>query len=318
MNEFDLIRRYFTRPVPPGYLGAGDDCALLPVAPGKQLATSTDLLVEGRHFLADADPASLGHKALAVNISDLAAMGAEPLGCMLGLSLPRVDEAWLAAFADAFHALADEAGCPLVGGDTTRSPDGIVISVTVFGQVEPDRALRRSAALPGDDIWVSGTLGAPHAALQWLTGQWPAQPALLAEARPALERPVPPWRFAQRLPGLAHAALDISDGLLQDLGHILKASGCGAILYYHQLPIDAVLLPLDESLVREAVLSGGDVYQLCFTAPPHNRDAIAELAHAFDVRATRIGVIESGAQLKVHDAAGRLVPITSRGFDHFA
>lgn len=318
MNEFDLIRRYFTRPVPPGHLGAGDDCALLPVAPGKQLATSTDLLIEDRHFLPDVDPASLGHKALAVNVSDLAAMGAEPLGCMLGLSLPKVDEAWLGAFADAFHAFADESGCPLVGGDTTRSPDGIVISVTVFGQVEPDRALLRSAARPGDDIWVTGTLGAPHAALQWLTGQWPAQPALLAKARPALERPVPPWRFAQRLPGLAHAALDISDGLLQDLGHILKASGCGAILYYHRLPMDAVLEPLEASLVREAVLSGGDVYQLCFTAPPCNRDAIVELARAFNVRTTRVGVIEAGAQLKVHDAAGAPVPISSRGFDHFA
>jgi len=318
LNEFDLIRRYFSRPVPPGYLGAGDDCALLPVGAGKQLAASTDLLIEGRHFLTDADPASLGHKALAVNISDLAAMGAQPLGCMLGLSLPKIDEAWLKAFSEAFHALADASGCPLVGGDTTRSPDGIVISVTVFGQVEPGRALRRDAAQPGDDIWVTGTLGAAHAALQWLTGQWPAQPALLAATRAALERPCPPWSFAQKLPGLAHAALDVSDGLLQDLGHILEASGCGARLHYEALPVDAALAHLDEACVREAVLSGGDVYQLCFTAPVQNRDGIAELARKSGVRATRIGVIESAAGLTVQDAAGGLLPISSRGFDHFA
>lgn len=318
MNEFDLIRRYFSRPVPPGYLGAGDDCALLPIGAGKQLAASTDLLIEGRHFLPDADPASLGHKALAVNLSDLAAMGAQPLGCMLGLSLPKIDEAWLKAFSEAFHALADAAGCPLVGGDTTRSPEGIVISVTVFGQVEPGRALRRDAAQPGDDIWVTGTLGAAHAALQWLTGQWPAQPALLAATRAALERPCPPWGFAQKLPGLAHAALDVSDGLLQDLGHILEASDCGARLHYETLPVDAALAHLDEAQVREAVLSGGDVYQLCFTSPPQNRDGIAELARTSGVRATRIGVIESAAGLTVQDAAGGRLPISSRGFDHFA
>lgn len=317
MNEFDLIRRYFSRPVPEGYLGAGDDCALVPIAPGKRLAASTDLLIEGRHFLPQADPASLGHKALAVNLSDLAAMGAEPMGCMLGLSLPGIDEAWLAAFSGAFYELADAAACPLVGGDTTRSNHGVVISVTVFGQVELDRALRRDAARPGDDIWVTGTLGAPHAALQLLTGQWPAQPALLAATRAALDWPCPPWRFAQSLPGLAHAALDISDGLLQDLGHILTASGCGAVLRYADLPVDEALTALDPDRAREAVLAGGDVYQLCFTAPPRHREGIAELARAFGIRATRIGAIEREAGLVVLDAEGRAVPISSRGFDHF-
>src|SRR5690606_24937917 len=160
------------RPAPAGYLGVGDDCALLPVEPGLRLATSTDLLVEGRHFFSDVDPGALGHKALAVNLSDLAAMGAQPLGCLLGLSLPRVDEPWLAAFSQAFHALAAEAGCPLIGGDTTRSNQGVVISVTVLGQVARARALRRAAALPGDDIWLTGTLGAPHVALQLLSGRW--------------------------------------------------------------------------------------------------------------------------------------------------
>lgn len=317
MNEFELIRRFFSRPVPSGYLGPGDDCALLPIEAGKQLATSTDLFIEGRHFLADADPATLGHKALAVNISDLAAMGAEPRGCVLGLSLPRVDEAWLAAFSEGFYRLAEAAGCPLIGGDTTRSND-IVVSVTVFGQVDPRLALRRDAARPGDDIWVTGTLGAPHVALQLLMGRWPEQPLLLAATRAALELPSPPWCFAQALPGLAHAALDISDGLLQDLGHILKASRCGATLRYADMPVDGALASLPEEQRREAVLSGGDVYQLCFTAPSGHRDAIASLAARHKVDARRIGAIQAEEGLRVVDGAGQTLPISSQGFDHFS
>src|SRR5690606_18208601 len=212
------------RPAPAGYLGVGDDCALLPVEPGLRLATSTDLLVEGRHFFSDVDPRALGHKALAVNLSDLAAMGAQPLGCLLSLSLPHVDEAWLSAFSDGFYQLADRAQCPLIGGDTTRSPSGVVINVTVLGQVRPEHALLRSRAQVGDDVWVTGTLGAADIALRLLQGRLLADEALLAATRPALEWPQPPWQFAQALAGVAHAALDISDGLLQDLGHILTAS----------------------------------------------------------------------------------------------
>lgn len=317
MNEFDLIRRYFSRPVPPGYLGVGDDCALLPTETGKRLAISTDLLIEGRHFLTGTDPAALGHKALAVNVSDLAAMGAQPLGCLLGLSLPRVDTFWLEAFSDAFYNYAQACHCPLVGGDTTRSTGGIIISVTVLGQVEAGQALRRDAACPGDDIWVTGSLGAPHIALQLLLGQAPPQPALLAATRQSLERPEPPWQFAQNLAGLAHAALDISDGLLQDLNHILTASQCGAVLQYDDLPVDAALAGLDQALVREAVLTGGDVYQLCFTASPERRDAIAQLSRQFDVRATRAGAIVDEPQLTILDAAGKAIPVLSEGFDHF-
>jgi len=317
VNEFDLIRRYFSKPVPSGYLGAGDDCALVPVDPGKQLAVSTDLLIEGTHFLKDVDPSALGHKALAVNVSDLAAMGAQPLGCVLGLSLPQIDESWLEAFSHAFYRYAQASNCPLVGGDTTRSPDGIVISVTVFGQVEPGRALRRDAACPDDDIWVTGSLGAPDIALQMLLGQAPLQPQLLQATRHALERPDPPWRFAQRLPGIAHAALDISDGLLQDLNHILTASGCGAVLHYDALPVDAALASVDAAQVQRAVLAGGDVYQLCFTAPPENRQAVSSLADEFRLQATRVGTIVSTPGLRVLDTIGKVIPVSSLGFDHF-
>lgn len=317
MNEFDLIRQFFSRPVPGDYLGGGDDCALLPIATGKQLATSTDLLIEGRHFLSGADPVALGHKALAVNISDLAAMGAQPLGCVLGISLPRVDHSWLAGFAEGFYGLADQAACPLIGGDTTRS-DHIVISVTVFGQVDPAAALRRSAARVGDDIWLTGTLGAPHVALQLLLGRLPPQPELLAATRPKLDRPSPPWRFAQSLPGLAHAAIDVSDGLLQDLGHVLKASDCGAELRWADLPVDAALGSLDEPLRHEAVLSGGDVYQLCFTAPAAHRAQVQLLAQQCQVSASLVGTITAEPSLVVMDAEGTMLPLSSRGFDHFS
>lgn len=289
----------------------------MPVDTGKQLATSTDLLIEGRHFLSDVDPATLGHKALAVNISDLAAMGAQPVGCLLALSLPEVNEAWLAGFSEAFYCLAQEAGCPLIGGDTTRS-DRIVISVTVFGQVDPALALRRDAAQPGDDIWLTGTLGAPHVALQLLTGALPEQPALLAATRPMLECPRPPWQFAQHLLGVAHAALDVSDGLLQDLGHILHASGCAASLSYADLPIDPALSALDESIRREAVLAGGDVYQLCFTAPARHRGQIALLADKFKVRVSRVGTIDDGQGLTIRDRSGEVLSVSARGFDHFS
>lgn len=317
-NEFDLIARYFSRPAPPGILGVGDDCALLAVAPGHQLACSTDLLIEGRHFFSDVDPAALGHKALAVNVSDLAAMGAQPLGCLLSLSLPAVDHDWLAAFAGGFHALAERAQCPLIGGDTTRSPAGIVINVTVMGQVRPETALLRSGAKADDDIWITGTLGAADVALRLLNNSLPGDPALLAATRPALERPLPPWHFGRSLAGVAHSALDISDGLVQDLSHILKASGCGAELDYDALPVDPALRGLDDALLRTAVLAGGDVYQLCFTAARDQRGHIQELAGQAAVRATRVGRITARPGLAIHDAQGRPITVATGGFDHFS
>jgi thiamine-monophosphate kinase len=316
-SEFELIARYFKRSAPSGMLGVGDDCALFDVPAGQRLAVSTDMLLEGRHFFTGTDARALGHKALAVNLSDLAAMGAEPLGCLLGLALPQVDEAWLAAFAEGFHALSAEFSCPLLGGDTTRSSSGIVLSVTVFGSVPPDRALRRDAARDGDDIWVSGALGAADIAYRLLDGQLPPDAAMLTATRAALERPAPRIELGAVLRGVAHAAIDISDGLLQDLGHILAASGLGAELQYADLPVAQGLAGLHQAPLDRAVLGGGDVYELCFTAPPAMRDRVKAAAVSIDVPVTRIGRIRAEPGLLVLDAGGRPHPLPQAGFDHF-
>nr|WP_255468325.1 thiamine-phosphate kinase [Achromobacter sp. UMC71] len=338
-----MIARYFTRTAPTGLLGVGDDCALFPVPPGEQVATSTDLLLEGRHFFPDVDPKALGHKALAVNLSDLAAMGARPIGCVLGLALPRLDEPWLAAFAEGFHALAAVHGCPLVGGDTTRSAHDLAISVTVFGAVPANAALRRDGARAGDDIWVSGELGAADVAYRLLDGQYPADSELLAATRGALEWPEPQVPLGLALRGIAHAAIDISDGLLQDLGHILTASRVDAVLHEDRMPAAAALAGLPADALRRAVLGGGDVYQLCFTAPAGRRDAVLAAARTAGARVTRVGGIvahepvqeaiqassvtragDSSAipgaarpRLVVLDATGQPLAQLPAGFDHF-
>ena len=240
MGEFDLIARYFKRPsqtiapaligTPAVALGIGDDCALLQPRPGTQMAISSDMLVEGRHFFPDVDPATLGHKALAVNLSDLAACGAKPLAFTLALALPRVDEPWLAAFSRGLFALADAHGCTLMGGDTTQGP--LNICITVFGEVPvvagKSQALLRSGARPGDDLYVSGTLGDARLALEALRGTVQLPAAVLARARQRLEQPTPRVALGLALRGIATAAIDVSDGLLGDLGHILTASRCGA------------------------------------------------------------------------------------------
>lgn len=316
-SEFDLIERYFTRAAPAGLLGVGDDCALFPVPPGEQVATSTDLLLEGRHFFPDVDPKALGHKALAVNLSDLAAMGARPIGCVLGLALSRLDEPWLAAFAEGFHALAAAHGCPLIGGDTTRSAHDLAISVTVFGSVPPGQALRRDGAQAGDDIWVSGELGAADVAYRLLDGQYPADASLLAATRGALEWPQPQVALGLALRGIAHAAIDLSDGLLQDLGHILTASRAGARLHFADLPMAPALAGLDAARLRRAMLGGGDVYQLCFTAPASRRDAVTAAAQAAGARVTRVGQVQAQAGLSVLDERGQPLADLPAGFDHF-
>lgn len=316
-SEFDLIARYFTRAAPAGLLGVGDDCALFPVPPGEQVATSTDLLLEGRHFFPDVDPKSLGHKALAVNLSDLAAMGARPIGCVLGLALPRLDEPWLAAFAEGFHELAAAHGCPLVGGDTTRSAHDLAISVTVFGAVPPGQALRRDGARSGDDIWVSGELGAADVAYRLLDGQYPANAALLAATRGALEWPEPQVGLGTALRGIANAAIDLSDGLVQDLGHILAASRVGARLRFADLPMAPALASLEAALLQRALLGGGDVYQLCFTAPPSRRDAVLAAARTAGARVTRVGEILPQPGIAVLDAQGQPLADLPAGFDHF-
>ncbi|ALM85951.1 thiamine-phosphate kinase [Bordetella sp. N] len=317
-SEFDLIDRYFKRPAPAGMLGVGDDCALFGVPAGMQVATSTDLLIEGRHFYPDVDPRALGHKALAVNVSDLAAMGAGPIGCLLGLALPAIEPAWVAAFAEGFHALAAASGCPLIGGDTTGSALGIAISVTVFGAVAPGQALRRDGARAGDQVWVSGTLGAADIAYRLLSGQMPADPGLLAATRGALEWPQPRYALGQALAGVASAAIDISDGLLQDLGHVLKASDAGAELQFADLPAAPSLAGIDPVRLRHALLGGGDVYELCFTAAPEQADTVRAAAARAGVAVTAIGRITATPGMVVLGPDGQPETDLPRGFDHFS
>jgi thiamine-monophosphate kinase len=319
-SEFALIRRHFTRPAPDGVLGVGDDCALLPPMAG-HLAISTDLLVEGIHFFPDVDPVALGHKALAVNLSDLAAMGAAPRAFVLAIALPRVDHAWLDAFARGLFALADAHGCALIGGDTTRSPQGVTIDVTIFGEVPAAQALRRDGASVGDDIWVSGTLGDADVALRLLLADGSIDDpdgTLLAATRGALEWPQPRVSLGLGLRGIASAALDISDGLAQDLGHILSASGVGAELHVADLPLSASLAALPSAIARRSALSGGDVYELCFCAPPAARPALAAMATTAHLPLTRVGRIVAGSGLKVLDEHGRALPPVAGGFDHFS
>lgn len=319
MGEFDLIRRFFQRPVRRAALGVGDDCALLAPAPGMQLAVSSDMLVEGRHFFADVDPRLLGHKSLAVNLSDLAACGARPLAFTLALSLPRADAAWTEAFAAGLLALADAHGCELVGGDTTQGP--LNICITVFGEVPPGQALLRSGAHAGDDIWVSGSLGDARLALEALLGRTTLPPGTLAAARQRLEAPTPRVALGQALRGIASSALDVSDGLLGDLGHILEQSRVGASLDTRLVTplLDAGRhTPLAIDLLHQCTLSGGDDYELCFTAPADRRDAVQAAGRDTATRVTRIGCIEEQPGLRLIGPDGAAMAPRWTSFDHFA
>src|SRR5512134_634676 len=234
LSEFDIIRRYFTRPARHAVLGVGDDAAVLRPAPGNDLVVSTDMMVAGRHFLPGADPAGLGHKALAVNLSDMAAMGAAPRWATLALALPEADEPWLEAFARGFFELAERHGVELVGGDTTRGP--LNLCVQILGEVPTGRALRRDGARPGDDIWVSGRLGDAALLLAHRRGELVLAPQQAAACRRALDLPEPRVALGLRLRGLAHACIDISDGLLADLGHVLERSRAGATVSLEAIP----------------------------------------------------------------------------------
>lgn len=307
-SEFEIIRRFFERRAKGAVLGVGDDAALVRPSPGMELAIATDVLLEGRHFRAGADPRALGHKSLAVNLSDMAAMGAAPRWATLGIALPEADEAWLAAFAEGLFALAERFGVDLIGGDTTRGP--LNICIAIVGEVPPGEALLRSGARPGDDLWVSGELGGAALALE--------HPEI-APALERLERPEPRVALGIALRGLASAAIDVSDGFAQDLGHVLERSGCGARVDYARLPKAAAFAALGEAaLERRCVLSGGDDYELVFTAPPARRGEIESLARRLDLPLARVGTIVAGApELAVRDAQGRPLAL-ERGFDHFA
>ncbi len=304
LSEFELIRKYFARPARSAVFGVGDDCALLRPAAGMELAVSTDLLLEGRHFRAGAEPRALGHKALAVNLSDMAAMGAAPRWATLALALPSADEAWIAAFAGGFYALAERYRVELIGGDTVQGP--LAVCVTILGEVPAGLALFRAGAAPGDDIWVSGELGGAALGL--------VQPEVSAALK-RLNEPEPRVELGERLRGLASAAIDVSDGFAQDLGHVLERSGVGAVVHYDSLP----KFPADDpSVQRRCVLSGGDDYELVFTASQEHRARIDALAREIGVALARVGSIQRGdAKLVVLDAQGRPMPV-ERGFDHFA
>jgi thiamine-monophosphate kinase len=332
LSEFSLIERFFGRRAAvfqsrcgarPAALGIGDDCALLAPRRGQQLAISTDMLVEGRHFFPDVSPAALGHKALAVNLSDLAAMGAEPRGFTLALAMPQVDEPWLELFSEGLFGIAEKFACELIGGDTTGSPN-INICITVFGDVPPAHALRRDAAMPGDDIWVSGLLGNARAGLGIKREEWSTQDAdVERQMVRALEMPEPRVALGMALRGVAHAALDLSDGLAGDLRHILRRSKVQAVVDMDDVPRSAAVAALPQDLQRQYVLAGGDDYELCFTAPPEARSKIERIGQRLAVLLTRIGTIEVLAAsddppaIDWRDADGAPVSLMLRGFDHF-
>ena len=315
IGEFELIERYFTRPPRRIAVGVGDDCAVLAPRPGHELCVSSDLLVEGRHFLSTVAPERLGHKALAVNLSDLAACGAEPLAFTLALALPQAEPAFLEGFAKGLFALADAHGCELAGGDTTRGP--LAICITVFGEVPAGTALRRSGARAGDILWASGTFGDARLALEAFRGTVELEAAAFAHARDAMETPQPRVALGAALRGIATSAIDVSDGLLGDLGHVLRRSGAGATVLVDAVPRSAVLAAQPPARQRLCTLAGGDDYELLFTAPPAAQAAVRAAGDLAGVAVTPIGRIEAAPGLHLVDGDGRAVENRYVAFDHF-
>jgi len=324
-GEFALIDRHFARPTPSAVLGPGDDCALLQPSPGMQLAVTTDMLVAGTHFLPDTDPARLGWKALAVNLSDLAAMGAAPRWALLAGALPAVDEAWIAKFAEGFFACAGEYGVDVVGGDTTRGP--LNICITAIGEVAPGQALRRDGAQAGDLIWVSGRPGLAALGLAQLQGRLALPEPWRRLCVGALEKPRPRVALGQALTGIATAAIDVSDGLLADLGHIGERSGLAADVRLVQLPQLRDLAGSGEAydadlrrIALECQLAGGDDYELCFTTSPGATQAVAAIAARLELPLWCIGTMLAGVPgtVTVFDPDGNPVDFDRRGYDHFA
>lgn len=315
-GEFELIARYFDRgPARSALLGIGDDCALIvPPNANATLAVTTDMLVADRHFFSQDPPASVGHKALAVNLSDLAAMGASPAFFTLALALPEADESWVAAFASGLFELADAHGCELIGGDTTRGP--LTLSITAMGWLPEGVALRRDAAEFEDDIWVSGELGAAALSVrEGLAGH------RLPDEHPALGRmlrPQPRVALGLALRHLARAAIDISDGLVADLGHIAQRSRVGADLDWSQIPVSGVLDHEPMKSRQALALAGGDDYELLFTAAPENRLAIEAIGARLGLRLSRVGRIRAGEGVRVLDERGHAIELAREGFDHFA
>ena len=316
-SEFDLIARHFTRPAANAVLGVGDDCALVDITNGMDLAVSTDTMVSGTHFFPDVNPENLGHKALAVNLSDMAAMGAMPYWAMLALTLPSVDHDWLAAFAKGFFDLAAEFNVSLIGGDTTRGP--LTLTVTIMGEVPAGAALRRSGAKAGNDVWVSGNIGDAALAVAHRHGKLVLSEADYHEAVMRLYEPTPRVALGQALRGMATAAIDVSDGLLADLGHICRLSGVGATVDLAAIPVSAIgAKHVGTAAGRTAIAAGGDDYELCFTATPNSRESIQELSEGLGIPITRIGQLKRGKGISLLGPDGKPVKIDGRGYDHFS
>lgn len=322
MSEFDLIAKFFTRPAPSAVLGVGDDCALIAPTPGMQLAISTDMLIAGRHFSHSDGPGTIGHKAMAVNLSDLAAMGATPRYALLSIGLPEQDEKFIKGFAGGFFGLAQKHHVEVIGGDTTRS-GLLALNVTVIGEVPPGQALRRDAAQLDDDIWVSGTLGDAAAALAHHQGRLRLETEQAIQCFPRLFVPTPRVELGIALRTIAHAAIDVSDGFAADLGHILERSSqpanpIGAEVWFSHLPLSDALSPMrNDPVVQDCVLAGGDDYELVFTAPARQRAAIQALGATLALRLTRVGKITAAPGLCILHQGQRML-LARAGFDHFA
>ncbi|HMA32786.1 MAG TPA: thiamine-phosphate kinase [Casimicrobiaceae bacterium] len=321
MNEFELIERYFRRPPqhPDLRVGIGDDAAVIAPAPGMEYVLTVDMLVEGRHFVAGTDPERLGHKTLAVNLSDLAAMGARPRYVLLAVALPDADPVWVAGFMRGFDALARRHDVELIGGDTTRGPRNLC--VTAIGELPAGSALLRSGARPGDAIYVSGTLGDAALALAVAGGRTDVDPQSRAALALRLDAPEPRVALGVALRGIASGAIDLSDGLIGDLGHILTESRVGATVDLTSVPCSPALRARleggERDLALACLLAGGDDYELCFTAPPAMRERIDALALALQLPLSMIGSIAAEAGLRIRDGQGQPLSRLPQAFDHF-
>lgn len=319
--EFELIQRFFTRQIqgkPDIVLGVGDDAALISPPAGQQLVIAIDTLVKGVHFPTATSPYDIGWKALAVNLSDLAAMGAEPAWFTLALTLPESSETWLTEFSRGLYDLANHYKLPLIGGDTTRGP--LTVTIQIAGYVPPGQALLRAGATPGDHIYVTGTLGEATLALQLLAGEISASAADYPELLTHLNRPLPRIAEGSTLRGIASCAIDISDGLLADLQHILDDSDCGAEIFQERLPFSPSarqLLGRYPEMWR-TLISGGDDYELCFCVAPENIVRLVQSAQQHDFQFTEIGRVCEARELRCLDATGKPVDISARGYAHFA
>jgi thiamine-monophosphate kinase len=321
MSEFDIIKQFFTRPTHHTNLSVGDDAALINVSKGYELTVSTDMLVADTHFFHDAAPYDIGWKSLAVNVSDMAAMSSQPKWATLAIALPHMNETWLSEFSRGFFACANTFNVDLIGGDTTRGP--LNISVTIMGEVPAGKALRRDGAKVGDDIWISGTLGDAALGLAHLKNKLHSKFNLddgyIEYCLDALHRPQPRVALGLALVDLAHSAIDISDGLLSDLGHILSASKVGATIQLSKLPCSLFISKhLNEKQIQQCILAGGDDYELCFTAPQKNRSAIKKISEELHLPIALAGNIHAGAGLVVLDENKQKVILEKTGYDHFA